>query len=134
MIPIVTGDPRPIFRQIVDGLTLKIVSGELPPGTRLPSVRSLAMELVINPNTVARAFAELTSEGLIESRQGVGVFVCERRPRLHDLERDRRLEEALQLFVGSVLSLGFDPDEILERVGAALEVSRNFIREHHVPR
>jgi GntR family transcriptional regulator len=129
MISIVTGDPRPIFRQIVDGLTLKIVSGELPPGTKLPSVRSLAMELLINPNTVARAYAELTIEGLIESRHGVGVFVCERRLRLHDLERDRRLEEALQLFVASVLSLGFDPDEILERVGAALEVSRNFKRE-----
>ncbi|MEO1082803.1 MAG: GntR family transcriptional regulator [Acidobacteriota bacterium] len=56
---IATGDARPIFQQIVDGLRLKIATGELEPGTRLPSVRALAQELTINPNTVARAFTQL---------------------------------------------------------------------------
>lgn len=121
MIQIVTGDPRPIFRQIVDGLRMKIVSGELPPDTKLPSVRGLAMQLMINPNTVAKAYAQLTSEGLIETRKRVGVFVCERRQRLSDDERQRRLDEALRQFVGAVVALGFDTREILERVRAELE-------------
>lgn len=116
MIQIATGDPRPIFRQIVDGLRRKVATGELVPGTRLPSVRGLAMQLTVNANTVAKAYAELTAEGLIESRTGVGVFVAEPRQRLSDDERERRLEEALQSFVGSVIALGFTPDEIVERL------------------
>ena len=121
MIQIVTGDPRPIFRQIVDGLRLMMASGELAPGSRLPSVRALAQQLTINPNTVARAYAELTSEGQIESRKGVGVFVCEPRQRWSDAERERRLDEALQRFLGAVVSLGYEPEEILDRLAAELE-------------
>ncbi len=124
MIQIVTGDSRPLFRQIVDGLTRKILSGELPSGSRLPSVRGLAMELTLNPNTVARAYTELTSGGLIESRHGVGVFVCEPRQRLSDGERERRLEEALQRFLGAVASLGFAPEEILDRLRHELSTYR----------
>ena len=121
MIQIVTGDPRPVFRQIVDGLRMKIAAGELPPDTKLPSVRGLAMQLTVNPNTVAKAYAQLTSDGLIETRERVGVFVCEPRQRLSDGERERKLEEALREFVGTVVPLGYGTDEILERLGTALE-------------
>ena len=121
MIQIVTGDPRPIFRQIVDGLRMKIATGELEPNTKLPSVRGLAMQLMVNPNTVAKAYAQLTTEGLIETRKRIGVFVCEPRQRLSDAERERRLQEALQHFVSAVVSLGFDSKEILERVSTELE-------------
>ena len=69
MIFIATGDSRPIFRQIVDGLRMKIVSGELEPNTKLPSVRALAMQLMINPNTVAKAYGELTAEGEVFQSQ-----------------------------------------------------------------
>ena len=121
MFEITTGDSRPIFRQIVDGARRRIASGELPPGTRLPSVRGLAMQLTINTNTVAKAYAELTADGLIESRAGVGLFVSEPRQRLSDAERERRLDEALRKFVGSVISLGFPPEEIAERLMDELE-------------
>lgn len=121
MIQIVTGDSRPIFRQIVDGVRMQIAKGELAPETRLPSVRALAMELTVNSNTVAKAYAELANEGLIESRKGVGVFVCQPRQRLSDEERERRLEEAQRHFVSSVVSLGFGADEILERLARELE-------------
>ena len=121
MIQIVTGDRRPIFQQIVDGVRMKVASGELPAGSRLPSVRGLAMQLMVNTNTVAKAYAELTREGLIESRRGVGVFVCEPRLRLSDDERERRLEEAIRHFVGSVVTLGYDPAELLERLTRELE-------------
>ncbi len=120
MIKIVTGDTRPLFRQIVDGLRLKIATGELAPGTRLPSVRGLAMQLTINPNTVSRAYNQLTQEGLIESRKGVGVFVLEPRQQLNELERHRRLEEATQRFVNAVISLGFEPQEILDHLSGEL--------------
>jgi GntR family transcriptional regulator len=122
MIQIATGDPRPLFRQIVDGLRVKIATGELAAGTKLPSVRGLAMQLTINPNTVARAYTQLTQEGLIESRKGVGVFVCEPRQQLSDPERQRRLDEASKQFVRAVVSLGFEPGEILEKLGRELEL------------
>ena len=74
MIQVVTGDPRPIFKQIVDGIRLKIASGEMPPGTKLPSVRALAMQITVNVNTVAKAYLDLTADGLIESQKGVEEF------------------------------------------------------------
>jgi GntR family transcriptional regulator len=116
MIQIVTGDPRPIFRQIVDGVKMGIAGGEIAAGSRLPSVRSLAMQLTVNPNTVAKAYNELIAEGLIESQRGVGVFVCEQRQWLSTAERERRLDEALTRFVSAVVSLGFSHDEILRRL------------------
>ena len=120
MIQIVTGDARPIFRQIVDGIRMKVASGELSPGTRLPSVRGLAVQLTVNTTTVAKAYAELSAEGVIESRHGVGVFVAEPRQLLSEEERERRLAEALKLFVSSVVSLGFEPEEVLDRLAAQL--------------
>ena len=121
MIRIVTGDPRPIFRQIVDDVRRKVATGELVPGSKLPSVRGLAMQLTVNTNTVAKAYAELTSEGLIESRKGVGVFICEPRQRLSLPERRRRLDEAVDQFVNAVISLGFDSQKILDRLESELE-------------
>jgi GntR family transcriptional regulator len=120
VIQIVTGDPRPIFRQIVDGVRLGVASGEMPPGTRLPSVRALAMQLTVNTNTVAKAYLELMADGLIESQKGVGVFVCEPRQRRSDGERQRLLDEAVAHFVSDVIPLGFAPDEILERLSREL--------------
>jgi GntR family transcriptional regulator len=67
MIQITTGDARPISKQIVDGVRMKIATAELAPGDQLPSVRGLAQQLTINPNTVAKAYAELTAEGWLES-------------------------------------------------------------------
>lgn len=121
MIQIVTGDARPVFRQIVDGLRMKIATGDLAPGSRLPSVRGLALQLTVNPNTVVKAYAELTTEGLIESRKGVGVFVCEPRQVLSDEERERRLDEAVRQLVRDVVSLGFEPEEIVEKLRQRLE-------------
>lgn len=121
MIQVVTGDPRPIFKQIVDGIRLKIASGEMPPGTRLPSVRALAIQLTVNVNTVAKAYLDLTADGLIESQKGVGVFVCEPRQRRSDPERQRLLDEAVAHFVSDVIPLGFTPEEIVDRLRRELE-------------
>ena len=122
MIQIVTGDTRPVFRQIVDGIRMQVATGELESGARLPSVRGLAMQLTINSNTVAKAYAELTADGVIESRKGVGLFVCEARQRLSDDERERRLGLAVESFVRDVVSLGFDPDELIQRLTKELSL------------
>jgi GntR family transcriptional regulator len=116
MIQITTGDPRPIGRQIVDAVRMKIATGEIDPGDQLPSVRGLAQQLMINPNTVAKAYAELTTEGWLESRQGMGLYVAAPRQRLSDAERGRRLDEAVGRFVNDVIPLGFPPDEVEARV------------------
>ncbi|MDA8019878.1 MAG: GntR family transcriptional regulator [Thermoanaerobaculia bacterium] len=119
VIEITPGDPRPIFRQIVDGLRRSIARGALPPGSRLPSVRGLALQLRISLNTVAKAYTQLIEEGLIESRKGVGVFVCEPKQRLSEAERLRRLDEAIESLVNATLSLGFDTETIVERLRTA---------------
>ena len=72
-------DSRPIYGQIKDGLRRLIVTGALEPDEKLPSVRSMAVELAINPNTIQRAYAELESEGFIYSVPGKGSFASRRR-------------------------------------------------------
>ena len=120
MLQIVTGDPRPIHRQIVDGVRRLIASGELTLGANLPSVRGLALQLGINPNTVAKAYSELTAEGWLDARAGLGLFVAAPRQRLSDEERARRLDEALTRFVGDVIALDYPAGVVLERVAGEL--------------
>ncbi|TFW17828.1 GntR family transcriptional regulator [Massilia arenosa] len=122
MLQVVTGDPRPIARQITDGIKRAIAGGELTAGAALPSVRGLATQLSVNPNTVAKAYAELTTEGWLESRQGLGVFVAQQRQRLSNAERTRRLDEAVDRFVGDVIGLDFPAEKVVDRV--ADELSR----------
>ncbi|MCX7512551.1 GntR family transcriptional regulator [Frateuria hangzhouensis] len=122
MLQIATGDARPISKQIVDGVRMKIATAELVPGDQLPSVRGLAQQLTINPNTVAKAYAELTAEGWLESRQGLGLFVATPRQRLSDGERDRRMDEAISAFVHEVAALDYPPERALSRLDRALQV------------
>lgn len=122
MIQIATGDPRPINRQIVDGVRRLIASGELPVGAALPSVRGLAQQLTINPNTVARAYSELTAEGWLDARAGLGLFVATPRQRLSAEERARRLDDAVRRFVGDVIGLDYPSDVVLDRVAGELDV------------
>jgi GntR family transcriptional regulator len=121
MLQIATGDPRPIARQIVDGVRRLIASGSLPVGALLPSVRGLAQQLTVNPNTIAKAYAELTAEGWLDARAGLGLFVAQPRQRLSDEERGRRLDDAVQRFVGDVVGLGYPNDTVVRRVAAELD-------------
>ncbi|UGQ48829.1 GntR family transcriptional regulator [Massilia endophytica] len=120
MLQIVTGDPRPIARQIVDGVRRLIASGELPVGAALPSVRGLAQQLTVNPNTVAKAYGELTAEGWLDARAGLGLFVAQPRQLLSNEERERRLDDAVQRFVGDVIALDLPAETVLDRVAGEL--------------
>ena len=86
MITINTRDPRPIYVQIKEGLCRLILSGALTEGERLPSVRELAGQLAINPNTIQRAYRELESEGFVYSMTGKGSFVAP----LNEVDHSRR--------------------------------------------
>ena len=122
-----TGSPTPIYRQIVEQVRYAVAVRREQPGDRLPSIRALAEQLVINPNTVAKAYGELVRDGLLESRPGRGYFVAHRRQIYSEAERTRRLEQALDVLVGEVLVLDFSPDQIM----AALSERLSQVRTQH---
>ena len=111
-LSVVTGGTVPIYRQIMDQVCRAVVMGRLESGEQMPSVRVLAEELVLNPNTVSRAYAELIRDGVLEGHQGKGVFVAQRRPVFTKAERARRLDASLEGFVNDGVHLGFTPQEL----------------------
>lgn len=119
-VTIATGDRRSISRQIVDAIRMQITTGTLAPDARLPSVRGLAMQLTINPNTVAKAYGQLVAEGWLESRHGLGLFVAVRRQQLSEEERERRIDEAVDRFVDEVIAVQYPVDAAADRVAGAL--------------
>ncbi len=120
-IEIVTGDSRPMFKQIIDGIRMEIATGRLSAGSKLPSYRGMAMQLLINPNTVAKAYAELSSEGLIESKPGLGLFVVENKPKINDGERKSKLHKAIDSFVSDTVSLNYSEKEIINELKIRLK-------------
>ena len=106
-IHIITGSSSAIYRQIADQVRQGVVTGKLAVGDAMPSVRQLAKDLVINPNTVAKAYAELVRDGVLESQQGRGVFVAARRNVFSKAERNRRLDLALDTALSEALDIGF---------------------------
>jgi len=111
---ITAGAASPIFRQLVDQVRLAVATGRLAPGDPLPSVRSLAERLLVNPNTIAKAYAELSRDGVIESLHGKGIFVALPRQMYTKAERLRRISPAVDTLVNEGVSLGFTPEELIE--------------------
>jgi len=120
MLQLSAADPRTITRQITDGIRRLIAGGDLPVGAQLPSVRGLARQLTVNPNTIAKAYGELSSEGWLDARQGLGLFVAAPRQRLSESERKRRLALAIDAFAAEVAGLDFSTDEILAQLESEL--------------
>lgn len=103
----------PIYRQIVQHIRRGVFLGQIKLGEQLPAVRVLAESLVVNPNTVARAYQELIRDGVLESRSGVGVFVAEKvRQVFSDAERGRRLDNAVEQLLHEALILDFSLPEV----------------------
>ena len=112
MININFRDPRPIYEQVRDNFRALIISGALPPDYKMPSVRELAAELAINPNTIQRAYRELESEGYIVSVPGKGSFVS-----LNEAAMKRHIKELEDEFSGLVQelkALGVGEDRLTE--------------------
>lgn len=113
-ISIVTGSTMPIYRQISDQIRRAVSTGRLVAGEQVPSVRALAEELVLNPNTVARSYADLIRDGVLDAQKGKGVFVGRRRTVYTKSERLRRVQATLEAYVTEGTCLGFTPDELRE--------------------
>ncbi len=113
-IRIALGSSTPLYWQIVDQVCRAVADGGLRPGDPLPSVRALAERLVINPNTVARAYGDLQRAGVVEAQRGRGLFVSERRLVFSDEERRRRLDQALDVFLHETRLLNLSPADALE--------------------
>ncbi|MBI4908418.1 MAG: GntR family transcriptional regulator [Acidobacteria bacterium] len=103
----------PVYRQIIDQITGGIATGDLRPGDQLPTVRQLAVDLTVNPNTVVRAYRELEIRGVLETQQGTGTFIGERKPEGAALERQRQLTQLVSEFVARAGASGFTLQELL---------------------
>ncbi|MCP4896606.1 MAG: GntR family transcriptional regulator [bacterium] len=106
----------PFYRQIIDRVKSSIATGELGPGDRLPTVRQLAVDLKINPNTVSRAYTELELTGLVETQMGSGTYVGQVEVEQDDMERRRILDQICQEFLSRASSHGFTLDDILDNL------------------
>ncbi len=113
-ISIAPNSSVPIYRQIVENVRRAVAVGSIQEGKQLPSVRVLAEELVVNANTVARAYAELVREGVAYAQAGRGLFISKRRQIYSEEERRRRLQEAGEVFLHEAYFLGFTQPEIQE--------------------
>ena len=121
-LTIKTGSPTPIYRQIVDQICFAAATGAVLPGDAVPSVRGLAEQLVINPNTVAKAYTELRREGLIESQPGRGMFLADRRNVLTKAERLRRIRPLLNALARQAVISGLDADELRRLLDGEMKV------------
>jgi GntR family transcriptional regulator len=111
---------EPIYQQLIRQVKQAVLSGALERGAQLPSVRQLASELVINPNTVVRAYRDLEHAGMLEGVAGKGWFVSYGALRLRDEERRRRLMELVDQLWSEGRSLGYGPGEVEALVAEAL--------------
>jgi GntR family transcriptional regulator len=110
------GSGVPAYRQIIDQILGGIASGLLKPGDQLPTVRQLAVDLAINPNTVVRAYRELEIRGVLDTHQGVGTFITTEPVPADDAERQRQLDQLVGEFLARAGAAGFSADELVERV------------------
>ena len=109
--------PTPIYAQLDRSIRAAIATGELEPGAQLPTVRQLAVDLAVNADTVARVYAQLERDGMLETRRGVGTFVRESpSPQAARAHRERELRELIRRFVGDAALLGFTLSELITQL------------------
>jgi GntR family transcriptional regulator len=111
----------PIYRQIIQQIEYAILSGRVQPGDRLPTIRSLAVDLKINPNTIARAYGELEIRGILATQVGSGTYVSDKAPLLGEAVSaeeglSRKIQEVLGSFVQDMKALGLDKAELPELI------------------
>jgi GntR family transcriptional regulator len=106
----------PVYRQIIDQVMGGIAASALAGGDQLPTVRQVAVDLSINPNTVVRAYRELEIRGVLETQQGTGTFVSYQKVKRDDVERERQLNQLVSEFVSRAGSAGFTIKDLLEQL------------------
>jgi len=112
-----TLDPKsgvPYYRQIILQVEMAVASGRFVTGDQLPTVRSLAVDLKLNPNTVARAYSEMEIRGIVNTQQGTGTFISDKKIELTEVERERVLSEIARSIITQANSYGFSLNEIID--------------------
>jgi len=112
-------DPKtgsPFYRQIIDQIKFGIATGNLKMGEQLPTVRSLAVELKVNLNTVAKAYKELEIKSVLETQQGTGTFISEVKIQIPAKERNNKLKEICSEFSSIAFSYGFSIEDIINQL------------------
>jgi len=106
----------PIYRQIIQQIEYAILSGRMRPGDRLPTIRSLAVELKTNPNTIARAYGELEIRGILATQVGSGTYIADKKPVVEDDSLNRKIREVLSRFVQEMRDLGVEKRELVRLI------------------
>lgn len=106
----------PVYRQLIDQVRGGIASGSLTAGDQLPTVRQLAVDLEINPNTVMRAYRELELGGLLETHQGTGTFISDKKMEKKTAERERQLSQMAGEFAARAGAAGFTLEDLIDRL------------------
>jgi GntR family transcriptional regulator len=106
----------PVYRQLIDQVRSGVASGSLTSGDQLPTVRQLAVDLAINPNTVMRAYRELELGGLLETHQGTGTFISEKKLEMKSAERERQLGQMAGEFAARAGAAGFTVEDLIDRL------------------
>lgn len=106
----------PVYRQLIDQVRAGVASGALVAGDQLPTVRQLAVDLAINPNTVMRAYRELELGGMLETHQGTGTFISDKKIEKKSSERDRQLGQMAGEFAARAGAAGFTLEELIDRM------------------
>ena len=106
----------PVYRQLIDQVSSALASGTLSPGTQLPTVRQVAVDLSINPNTVLRAYREMEIRGVLETQQGSGTYIADRKVTEDEAARDERLSRLAAECASRAGAGGFMVSELLRRL------------------
>ena len=115
---------RPIYLQIIERVQMDIITGRYQPGDKLPSVRDLAQEAAVNPNTMQKALSELERSGLIYSQRTSGRFITEDKELIHQMKKELAAAE-VSAFVAHMKQLGITPEEIRELLAETIEEDEN---------
>ncbi|MBR8695069.1 MULTISPECIES: GntR family transcriptional regulator [Bacillus amyloliquefaciens group] len=106
---------KPIYLQIADRIYYRLIRSELSPGDKLPSVREMAVQMKVNPNTIQRTYSEMERLGIVETRRGQGTFIAERSDLKAEL-KDRLTKDVFKRFIQEMVELGLSPEEMLEGI------------------
>ena len=115
---------RPIYLQIIERVQMDIITGRYQPGDKLPSVRDLAQEAAVNPNTMQQALSELERSGLIYSQRTSGRFITEDKELIHQMKKELAAAE-VSAFVAHMKQLGITPEEIRQLLAETIEEEEN---------
>jgi len=110
----------PVYRQLIDQVRAGVASGALTAGDQLPTVRQLAVDLSINPNTVMRAYRELELGGMLETHQGTRTFISDKKIEKKSSERERQLGQMASEFAARAGAAGFTLEELIDRMSELL--------------